>query len=98
MREKHFAAALSLAKTLLDTRQQFTYAIRDAAIAQLGVSASVDAGRALSRHALEPYIDDALYAIGRDGLERLEDNVRNVIDEIVREALDAARKGPPAAR
>lgn len=93
MREKHFSAALSLAKILLDTREQFARALRDAAIAQLGSSWRVDTGRALSRHALEPHIDDALYAIGRDGPDGLEDNVRNAVDEIVREALEAAKNG-----
>lgn len=90
MREKHFALALSLAKIVLDTREQFVYALRDAAISQLGSSSSLEA---LPRYVLEPYVDDALYAIGRDGPERLEDNVRSAVDEIMREALDAVRKG-----
>lgn len=85
MSEKDFAAALSLAKILLATREQFARALRDAAAARLAAP-NVDA---LFRSALDPHVDDAVYAIGRDGAERLEDNVRRVIDDIVREAQAA---------
>ena len=98
MPEKHFTIAVSLAKILFNTREQFADALRDAAIARIEASParSICAGRAaMARRALQPHIDDVLYAIGRDGLEGVEVNVRIVIDAIVREALDAARKGTP---
>lgn len=90
MREKHFTVALALARTMLETREQFIFALRGAAMAQLGPSSNIDMP---SRYVIEPHIDDALYAIGRDGPEGLEDNVRSAVEEIVREALEAARRG-----
>lgn len=98
MPEKHFTIAVSLAKILFNTREQFADALRDAAITRIEASPtrSIYAGRAaMARRALQPHVDDALYAIGRDGLEGLEVNVKIAIDAIVREALDAARKGTP---
>lgn len=98
MPERHFAMAVSLAKIFFDTREQFACAIRDAAIARIeaGSSTSGRADRlAIPRRALEQQIDDALYMIARDGLDKLEDNVRSAIDEVVREALDSSRKGSP---
>lgn len=91
MHEKHVALALALAKSLLDTREQFVYAVREAAMSRLGARLS----NSISRSALEPIVDDALYQMSRDGLARLEDNVRSVVDEVVREALESARTGRP---
>jgi uncharacterized secreted protein with C-terminal beta-propeller domain len=96
MPERYFAMAVSLAKIFFDTREQFACAIRDAAIARIeaGSSTSGRANRlAIPRRAVDPHIDDALYMIARDGIDKLEDNVRRAIDEVVREALDTARKG-----
>ncbi|PWB88891.1 hypothetical protein C5688_18870 [Methylocystis sp. MitZ-2018] len=98
MPERHFAMAVSLAKIFFDTREQFVCAIRDAAIArtEAGSSTSGSANRpAIPRRALEQHIDDALYMIARDGLDKLEDNVRSAIDEVVREALDSSGKDSP---
>jgi hypothetical protein len=98
MPERHFAMAVSLAKIFFDTREQFACAIRDAAIARIEASSSTS-GRAnrlaIPRRAVDPHIDDALYMIARDGIDKLEDNVRSAIDEVVREALDSSRKGSP---
>ena len=98
MPEKHIALAVSLAKILFHTREQFAGAMRDAAIARIEANParSIYAGQAaIPRRALEPHVDDALYAIGRDGLDGLEANVRSAVDDIVREVLDAARQAAP---
>ncbi|PWB79550.1 MAG: hypothetical protein C3F11_20490 [Methylocystaceae bacterium] len=96
MPERHFAMAVSFAKIFFDTREQFACAIRDAATARIEAGSSTR-GRpnrlAIPRRAIDLHIDDALYMIARDGVDKLEDNVRSAIDEVVREALDTARKG-----
>lgn len=96
MFEKRFSIALSLAKILVETRERFTEALREAAIAKMepGSPARADAIRsAVPRHTLEPLVDDALYALVRDGAEHLEDNVHSAIDEIMRAAFDVLRRG-----
>lgn len=97
MPKRHFATAVSLAKIFTDTREQFACAIRYAAIERIrdGQSTSVRVDAWIARHIVEPHVDEALYLIARDGLDKLEDSVRYAIDEIVREALDATRKGSP---
>ena len=40
---------------------------------------------------LESHVDDALYLIGRDGLDAIESNVRFAVDEMIREALENVR-------
>jgi hypothetical protein len=84
---------MSVATSLFNMREQFIDALRAAANACIEESNGRDIYDhiAISRHALESHVDDALYAIGRDGLERLEDNVRYALDEIVREALDSEK-------
>jgi hypothetical protein len=96
MTENFFSLAVSLAKMLLDTREQFAEAVRMAAIARIegNPMRNVYTRPAdISRSAVEPHVDDALYAIARDGLRGLEDNVRAAVDEIVLEALNAGGKG-----
>ncbi|MBI1866937.1 MAG: hypothetical protein HYS06_01330 [Methylocystis sp.] len=98
MPDRHITFAVSLAKILVNTRDQFAEAIRHAAMARIEASPSqnICAGQeAIPRGILESHVDDALYAICRDGLGGLKDNVRITVDEIVREALDAARKEAP---
>ena len=92
MPDQHIADAVSLAKILLNTREQFTQTIRAAAIARIEANSAqnIFAGEVtIPRRALEPHIDDALYGIGRDGLDRLDVHVRTAIDEAAREALDS---------
>ncbi|BGE86490.1 hypothetical protein Ms3S1_29260 [Methylosinus sp. 3S-1] len=93
MREKHLGDAVSLATILLSTRQQFGHALRDAAMAT--IRARLKGARSdhlvISRNILESHIDDALYLIGRDGLDSLERNVRFAVDEMIREALENVR-------
>jgi hypothetical protein len=45
----------------------------------------------ISRYFLESHVDDALYLIGRDGLDSLESNVRFAVEEMIREALENVR-------
>ena len=80
--ERQFALALSLAKMLLATRGQFVLALRDASLAH----ARIDRPDALFLHTVEQNVDDALYAIGRDGPASLEEIVRRAIDDIVNDA------------
>jgi hypothetical protein len=87
MSEKHLALAQSLAKILLDTREQFGHAIRDAVSARLGPS-----DNRISRYALDPIIDDGIYALNRDGPAKIEDNVRALVDDVARAALEASRR------
>ncbi|WP_244620654.1 hypothetical protein [Methylosinus sporium] len=71
----------------------FARALRDAAMASIRAR-SRGAGfdqPAISRYFLESHVDDALYLIGRDGLDVLESNVRFAVDEMIREALDNVR-------
>ncbi|PWB80186.1 MAG: hypothetical protein C3F11_18670 [Methylocystaceae bacterium] len=93
MREKHLGDAFSLATILLNTREQFGRALRDAAMAC--IRARSNGARSdqlvISRNILESHIDDALYLIGRDGLDSLESNVRFAVDEMIREALENVR-------
>lgn len=92
MPDRHIAIAVSLAKILLNTREQFAQAIRAAAIARIEANPAQNIFPdvvTIPRHALEPHIDDALYGIGRDGLDRLDVHVRTAIDEAAREALDS---------
>ncbi|MBI1868839.1 MAG: hypothetical protein HYS06_11200 [Methylocystis sp.] len=99
MPDRHVTFAVSLAKILLNTRDQFAEAIRAAAMARIEAnpSSNICAGQAaIPRSVLESHVDDALYAICRDGLGGLKDNVRMTVDEIVREALDAASKEAPS--
>jgi hypothetical protein len=97
MPETHFGVAISIATSLFNMREQFIDALRAAANAHIEESMGRDIYDhvAISRHALESLVDDALYAIGRDGLERLEDNVRHAVDEIVRDALDSEKGSFP---
>ncbi|WP_244613037.1 hypothetical protein [Methylosinus sp. Ce-a6] len=88
--ERQFALALSLAKTLLATRAQFVRALCDASLAQSGR----ERPDALFLHMVEQNVDDALYAMGRDGPAILEEIVRRAIDDIVSEA-SVARNGAP---
>ncbi|PWB80733.1 MAG: hypothetical protein C3F11_17140 [Methylocystaceae bacterium] len=93
MREKHLGHAVSLATILLSTREQFGRALRDAAMASIRAR-SKGAGfdqPVISRYFLESHVDDALYLIGRDGLDALENNIRFAIDEMIREALEDIR-------
>jgi hypothetical protein len=85
MSENHLALAQS--KILLDTREQFGHAIRDAVSARLGPS-----NNSISRYALDPVIDDGIYALNRDGPAKIEDNVRALVDDVARVALDASRR------
>ncbi len=96
MTEKHLTIAVSLAKMAMEAREQFAVALRDAAVAQIeaGPSRSVYSMPAgVSQRTLELYVDDALRAICRGGPGGLENHVRIAVDEIVRETLDAMRKG-----
>jgi hypothetical protein len=93
MREKHLGDAVSLATILLNTREQFGRALRDAAMASIG-ERSKNAGfdqPVISRCILESHVDNALYLIGRDGLDALESTVRYAVDEMIREALENVR-------
>ncbi|MBG0810316.1 hypothetical protein IY145_13090 [Methylosinus sp. H3A] len=88
--ERQFALALSLARTLLATRAQFVLALRDVSLSQSGR----ERPDALFLHTVEQNVDDALYAIGRDGPTTLEEIVRRAIDDIVNEA-SIATSGTP---
>jgi len=88
--KRQFALALSLARTLLATRAQFVLALRDVSLAQSGR----ERPDARFLHTVEQNVDDALYAIGRDGPAPLEEIVRRAIDDIVSEA-SIARSGAP---
>ncbi|MBY6243691.1 hypothetical protein [Methylosinus sp. Sm6] len=91
MREKHLGHAVSLATILLSTREQFARALRDAATASIRARGAGFDQPVISRYFLESHVDDALYLIGRDGLDALETNVRFAVDEIIREALENVR-------
>lgn len=96
MPEKQFSYAVSLAKILFGTREQFVDALRAVAAARIAArsDASTSALRStIFRTALESHADHAIYAIGRDGSSGIEDNVRFAVDEIVRETLAAVRPG-----
>lgn len=82
------AEAVSLARLFLSTRAQFARTLRGVVEAELvhGEGAS-----RIGLGALEGYVDDALYAIGRDGPERIEDNLRWVMEEMLREAWHGPR-------
>jgi hypothetical protein len=88
--ERQFTLAMSLAKTLLATRAQFVRALRDVSLARSGR----ERPDALFLHTVEQNVDDALYAIGRDGSATLEEIVRRAIDDIVSEAA-ITRSGAP---
>jgi hypothetical protein len=96
MTERHVSTAIALATSLFNLREQFIAALRAAALERIE---SIEEEDAYARHAiihrrtLELHVDDALYAIGRDGVGGLEYNVRHAVDEIVRETLDDARGG-----
>jgi len=99
MPERQFSVAVSVAKILCNSRKEFVEALRAAAVARIEASAvrNIYANRPPIIHrAVEMHADDAVYAIGRDGLCGLEAHVRFAVDEIVREALDAARRGAQA--
>jgi hypothetical protein len=88
--ERQFALALSLARTLLATRAQFVLALRDLAYARSGRERS----ETLFLHIVEQNVDDALYAIGRDGSATLEEIVRRAIDDIAKETNIGASGAP----
>ena len=94
MLEKHFSDAITLATKLFHLREQFIDALRAVANARIEQShgRSLHLAGIVSRRALESHADDALYAIGRDGADRVEDSVRHAVDEVVRETLNAAGK------
>jgi hypothetical protein len=92
MPDRHVADAVSFANILLKSRAQFADAIRAAAIARIGATAAESefAGEeAIPRSAIEPHVDNAIDAIGRDGFNDLEEHIRIAIDGVVREALVA---------
>jgi hypothetical protein len=93
MYERNLRHAISLAIILLNTREQFACALRDAAMARMRerTRSMYFNQLIIPRRALELHVDDALYMIGRDGLDALESNVGNVVDGIIRETLEAAR-------
>ena len=88
--ERQFALALSLARTLLATRAQFALAMRDLSLAQSGR----ERPDALFLHTVEQNVDDALYAIGRDGPATLEEIVLRAIDDIANEAAIGTSGAP----
>jgi hypothetical protein len=95
MAERHLSVAIALATTLFNLREQLIAALRAAAMARIESEAAgpADALNAvIQRRSLELHVDDALYAIGRDGVAGLEYNVRHAVDEIVREALDESNE------
>jgi hypothetical protein len=93
MYEKNLRHAISLAIILLNTREQFSHALRDAALARMRerTRSAYFNQLIIPRRFLELHVDDALYVIGRDGLDALETNVGSVVDEIIRETLESAR-------
>jgi hypothetical protein len=95
MCEKHLSHAISLATILLNTREQFGYALRDAAIANIKerTKSAYCNQLIIPRYFLELHVDDAVYLIGRDGLDTLESNIRFTVNEITREALEIVRNG-----
>ncbi len=80
--ERQFALALSLARMLSATRAQLAIALRDLSLARLGR----ERPDALFSHMVERNVDDAIYAIGRDGPAMIDETVRRAVDDIVREA------------
>jgi hypothetical protein len=96
MPDNHASIAVSLAKILINMRQEFVDALLASAKARIEANrTSTYSVRAeIPRFAVEAHADEALYAVYREGLGGLEDNIRYAVDEIVREGLDAARKTP----
>jgi hypothetical protein len=88
--ERQFALALSLARTLLATRAQFALAMRDLSLTQSGR----ERPDAFFLHTVEQNVDDALYAIGRDGPATLEEIVLRAIDDIASEAAIGTSGAP----
>lgn len=87
---------VTLAKILFNTREQFVDALFAMAKARIKANRTsiYSAPIEILRSNAEARADEALDAIYRDGLNRLEDNIQFAVDEIVREALDRERKAP----
>jgi hypothetical protein len=95
MPERCLGVAFHLAKILFNTRERFAYTLRDAAARRAHDICSEQIS--IPRCLFEPHVDNAIHAIFRDGLEGFERDIRLAVDEITREALDAARRGTPRA-
>jgi hypothetical protein len=92
MPDRKFSVAVTLAKSLLNAREQFVNALRAAAMAQIEAEPPRQIRLRnifVPRRILESHADDAVYAIGRDGAVGIETHVRFAIDEIVRETVKA---------
>ncbi len=94
MLERQFSAAISLAKIMFNAREDFLDALRSAAVLRINSNRpkSLKIGSEIRREIVTRYADETLDAIYRDGLHGLEHNVRQAVDEIVREGLGHLRK------
>jgi hypothetical protein len=88
--DRQWALALSQARILLATRAQFELALRNLSLARLGR----ERPDAVFLHTVEQNVDDAIYAIGRDGSATIEEVVRRAIDDIVNEASQGTNGAP----